>query len=231
MISVIVVEDHDGLREDVVFGLNAEGLLAQGAADGAAFDRLFFAAPPDVVVIDRMLPGEDGMSIARRVRSAGTGRKIGVVFLSSLGSLDERIEGLGLADAYLVKPADLRELAAVIASVYRRLNPAPKDDDSGAWRILSRRLELVSPQGQRTELSFKEMQVLALLAAANGTPVSARKLIEAMEENWLIYEKNRLELILSRLRQKIRQASGASGNPIKAVRNEGYLLAVSMLRV
>ena len=229
MISVILVEDHDGLREDMVFGLNAEGLQAQGVADGPAFDRLFGSGAPDVVVIDRMLPGEDGMSIAWRVRNAGTAKKTGIVFLSSLGSLDERIEGLGLADAYLVKPADLRELAAVISSVYRRLNSLEKSGEAGSWRILPHRLELVSPQGRRAELSFKEMQTLALLADASGAPVSARKLIEAMGEDWLQYEKNRLELILSRLRQKIRAAEGVSTNPIKAVRNEGYLLTIPML--
>ena len=65
MISVILVEDHDGLREDTVFGLNAEGLQAQGVADSAAFYRLYALGAPDVVVIDRMLAGEDGM--ARRL--------------------------------------------------------------------------------------------------------------------------------------------------------------------
>lgn len=231
MISVIVVEDHDGLREDVVFGLNAEGLQAQGAADAVEFDRLFGSVAPDVVVIDRMLPGEDGMSIARRVRQTATAKKTGIVFLSSLGSLDERIDGLGLADAYLVKPADLRELAAVISSVYRRLNLVPEGSEPGLWRIFPQRLELVSAQGQSTELSHKELQILALLANAQGVPVSARRLIEAIDEDWLQYEKNRLELILSRLRQKIRAAENVSTNPIKSVRNEGYLLTLTMLVV
>lgn len=231
MISVILVEDHDGLREDMVFGLNAEGLQAQGAADSIEFDRLFHSGAPDVVVIDRMLPGEDGLSIARRVRSATTTKRTGIVFLSSLGSLDERIEGLGLADAYMVKPADLRELAAVISSVYRRLNFLEKGVTPGSWRILPHRLELISPQGRSTALSFKEMQVLILLAEAKGLPVSARKLIEAMGENWLQYEKNRLELILSRLRLKIRSAETVSANVIKSVRNEGYLLTIPMLTV
>ena len=231
MISVILVEDHDGLREDVVLGLSAEGLQAQGVADGVAFDLLFRSAAPDVVVIDRMLPGEDGLSIARRIRSATTTKTTGIVFLSSLGSLDERIEGLGLADAYMVKPADMRELAAVISSVFRRLNPVEKGRNPGLWRILPHRLELISPQGRSTEISFNEMQILALLAEADGMPVSARRLVEAIGENWLQYEKNRLELILSRLRQKIRKVENVSANPIKSVRNEGYLLTIPAMTV
>ena len=231
MISVILIEDHDGLREDTVLGLNAEGLQAQGVADSASFYRLYQLGTPDVVVIDRMLVGEDGMAIARRLRESGAAKRTGIVILSSLGSLDERIEGLGLADGYLVKPADLRELAALITSVYRRINFVSDDEGIGEWRLLRRRLELISPQGQRVELSFKEFQVLSLLATANGTPVTARKLVESMDENWLQYEKNRLELMLSRLRQKIRLTNGESLNPIKSIRNEGYLLTLSMAAI
>ena len=228
MISVILVEDHDGLREDTVFGLNAEGLQAQGVADSAAFYRLYTLGAPDVVVIDRMLVGEDGMAIAQKLHDSGTAKRTGVVVLSALSSLDERIEGLGLADAYMVKPADLRELAAVITSVYRRINFIANDKGVGEWRLLQRQLKLISPQGRNVELSFKEFQVLGLLASANGAPVSARKLVESMDEEWMQYEKNRLELMLSRLRQKIRSADGGNLNPIKPVRNEGYLLTLSM---
>ena len=229
MISVILVEDHDGLREDTVFGLNAEGLQAQGVADSAAFYRLYQLVMPDIVVIDRMLVDEDGMAIARKLRQSNAAKQTGIVILSSLGSLDERIEGLGLADGYLVKPVDLRELAALITSVYRRINFISDDKGIGEWRLLGRRLELISPQGRYVELSFKEFQILSLLATANGTPVAARNLVESMDENWLNYEKNRLELILSRLRQKIRSANGESLNPIKSVRNEGYLMTLSMV--
>ena len=116
----------------------------------------------------------------------------------------------------------------MITSVYRRINFIANDKGVGEWRLLQRQLKLISPQGRNVELSFKEFQVLGLLASANGAPVSAKKLVESMDEEWMQYEKNRLELMLSRLRQKIRSADGGNLNPIKPVRNEGYLLTLSM---
>lgn len=229
MIRVHLLEDHDGLREDTTFALNAEGLLTKGAANGDEFSILCARELPDVAVIDRMLPGEDGLVIARRLRPPLVTKRIGIVFLTSLGALDDRLAGLDFGDAYLVKPIDMRELAAVIRSVYRRINFTTDNRKQGVWRLQPRRLELVSPQGSVIPLSFKETRVLVTLAAANAKMVSIRKLVDAVEEDWLLYEKNRLELLLSRLRQKIRGTNELLINPIKSVRNEGYQLTLPLM--
>ena len=228
MIRVYLLEDHDGLREDTTFALNAEGLRVKSAANGTEFAAMCAHELPDIAVIDRMLPGEDGLLIASRLHSPAITKKIGIVFLTSLGALDEKLEGLEVGDAYLIKPVDMRELAAVIRSVYRRINFTDGNGRQGVWRVQPRRLELISPQGNVVELSFKEIQILVALAGANGKMISARKLVEVMEEDWLQYEKNRLELLLSRLRQKIRATNEISSNPIKSVRNEGYQVTVSL---
>lgn len=228
MISVYLLEDHDGLREDTTFALNAEGLLAKGAANGNEFAALCAHALPDVALIDRMLPGEDGLAIAHGLRAPAVAKKIGIVFLTSLGALDEKLAGLEFGDAYLVKPVDMRELAAVIRSVYRRINFMAGNEKQGTWRLQLRRLELISPQGRVVELSFKEARILVTLAGASGKMVSVRNLVEAVEEDWLLYEKNRLELLLSRLRQKIRATNELSINPIKSVRSEGYQLTIPL---
>lgn len=227
MISVYLIEDQDGLREDTTFGLNAEGLLATGVANGAEFAALCARGLPDVAIIDRMLPGESGLSIAQRLRASATTKRVGIVFLTSLGALDEKLQGLECGDAYLVKPVDMRELAAVIHAVYRRINVTTGDGRHGLWRILPRRLELVSPQGKVVGLSHKEVSVLVALAGSHER-LSVRRLVEAMGEDWLLYEKNRLELLLSRLRQKIRATGELAINPVKAVRNEGYQLTVPL---
>lgn len=139
MIRVYLLEDNDGLREDTTFALNAEGLVVRGAANGLDFADLCANELPDVAVIDRMLPGEDGLSIARSLRAPTVAKKIGIVFLTSLGALNQKLEGLEFGDAYLVKPVDMRELAAVIRSVYRRMNFSGQGEKQGTWRLHLRR--------------------------------------------------------------------------------------------
>ena len=226
MIRVYLLEDQEGLREDTTFALNAEGFVARGAANGSDFSALCANELPDVAVIDRMLPDEDGLLVARKLRPPAVAKKIGIVFLTSLGALNHKLEGLEFGDAYLVKPVDMRELAAVIRSVYRRINFTEEGRKQGVWRLHPRRLELLSPQGKVIELSFNEVRILLALSKTNGNMVSARKLVEVMEEDWMQYEKNRLELLLSRLRQKVRSTNELAINPIKSVRNEGYQLTI-----
>ncbi len=225
MIRVVVVEDHPDLLEDVVFGLNAEGLEVRGAADGRRLDALCAQGMPDVLVLDLMLPGEDGMAIARRMRARG---EIGIVMLTARGQIEDRVAGLELADAYLVKPVDLRELAAVVRSVHRRLRGAAGE---APWILRESRMELLSPGGVPLALTYKEYRVLAALAQAPGQVVGMKSLAEALETDWLSFEKNRLELIIARLRRKIGAAMSEPMNPIKAARSEGYVLTLPIERM
>lgn len=225
MTQVIVVEDHPDLLEDVVFGLNAEGLQARGAADGRQLDALSAQGMPDVLVLDLMLPGEDGMAIARRVRGRG---EIGIVMLTARGQIEDRVAGLELADAYLVKPVDLRELAAVVRSVHRRLRGAVGEPP---WVLRESRMELLSPGGVPLALTYKEYRVLAALAQAPGQVVGMKSLAEALETDWLSFEKNRLELVIARLRRKIGAAMSEPMNPIKAARSEGYVFTLPIERM
>lgn len=225
MISVVVVEDHPNLLEDIVFGLNAEGLNARGALDAVTCVRLCAESMPEMLVLDIMLPGEDGLALARRLRAQ---THVGLVMLTALGSIENRLAGLDLADAYLVKPIDLRELAAVIRSVHRRVHQASADEAAPSWRLVMRQQGIVSPLGSSVELTYKECLTLALLARAGDRPVQTRALVAALEEDWFGYEKNRLELLISRLRQKIMMSGKLTANPIKAVRNEGYVLTIPL---
>lgn len=226
--AVYLLEDNDGLREDTVFSLQAEGLPVQGAATPERFQQLCQQHWPDVVIIDRMLAqGADGMDAVRWLREQPQGDNTGVVFLTALGAIDDKLDGLGLGDAYLVKPVDMRELSAVVRAIARRLHTAAAYDGQDVWCLSPRRLELRSPQGRVTEVSHKECLLLSALAQHHGK-LSAKGLVEAMEENWAIYEKNRLELLLSRLRTKIRALQPMAINPIKSLRNEGYQLTITL---
>ncbi len=121
---IAVVDDEEALRSAVVDYLRMEGLEAVGADGGAALDAILAERPVDLVILDVNMPGEDGFSIARRLRAAGP---VGVIMLTAKSGLVDRVVGLEIgADDYVAKPFDLRELLARVRAVLRRLNaPAP----------------------------------------------------------------------------------------------------------
>lgn len=120
-LRIFLVEDTADLREEIVFGLSAMNFDVSGFGDSAGLYRALAVKRCDIVVIDIGLPGEDGFSIARHLRKNPA---FGLVFLTAHTTLDDRLHGFGSgADAYLVKPIDMRELAATLRVVERRLRP------------------------------------------------------------------------------------------------------------
>ena len=120
---IAVVDDEEALRSAVVDYLQMEGLNAVGADGGAGLDAILAERPVDLVILDVNMPGEDGFSIARRLRNAGP---IGVIMLTAKSGLVDRVVGLEIgADDYVAKPFDLRELLARVRAVLRRLNAPP----------------------------------------------------------------------------------------------------------
>ncbi len=226
MIKVNVVEDNQFLLDDIIYSLNTRGFDCGGAVNAKSFDCLMLSKQPDIVILDITLPDESGLSIARRLRDSHKTKNIGIVFLTARGSLNDRIEGLELADSYQVKPIDYGELAAVITSVYRRLPTNGSFLENLVWQLHEKTLELHSPLGEILGVSYREYIVLQELCQSTTGPVSAKQIIEAWNENWLTYEKNRLELLLSRLRSKIKGLSNDKANPIRSIRNQGYNLMI-----
>lgn len=218
MTRIIVVEDNDDLREEIVFQLRHAGHAARGAGDGPALDRALAAEAAEVIVLDIGLPGEDGFAIARRLRR--TLPDIGIVVLTARGLLEDRLRGLDLgADAYLVKPVDPRELVAVVASLARRVAPVDGDD----WVLDTTRRELLDPQGTGIALTHTEYLLMQALAQCAPDVASRRTLVEALGHEFLQFDERRLEAALSRLRRKLQGEAGDS--PLKSARNQGYVFA------
>ncbi len=217
MIHVALVEDHAALREEIAFLLGHQGFRVSPCADGPTLDALLATEGCDVVVLDVGLPGEDGFSIAERLRSIP---HLGVVMLTARGALEDRVRGLrGGADAYLVKPVDWRELAAVIESVVRRL-PEP-DASAEAWQLRAGGRRLLAPDGTIIELTHTEAALLIRLAEDAPNPVAREALMIAAIGVPLDGDFRRLEVALSRLRLKI-NAAVPNANPIRAARGKGY---------
>lgn len=130
-LDILVVEDHDGLRETTVLALQGMGHRALGAAGGRELDAALEGFRPDLLLLDLNLPGEDGLSIARRMRAARPG--LGIILVTVREQVQDRVEGYGSgADLYLTKPTSLEELTAAIAALARRLRPVPQDLQEGA---------------------------------------------------------------------------------------------------
>ena len=223
MKHIVVVEDNEDLLDEVVFHLGRQPDYAvYSARDGRELDACLAAHPVDVVVLDLGLPGEDGVEIARRLHPRDT--VLGIVMLTARGTLDERIVGLQTgADAYLVKPVDMRELVAVIESVHRRLgksaDPLPLAVEDQCWVFYPLRWQVRAPDGQMHELTAAESRILRLLAESGGQTVSRQSLAAVEGLAALDFDYRRLESTISRLRRKL---SRSGQSPLRAARGQGY---------
>jgi DNA-binding response OmpR family regulator len=230
VLRIVVVEDEDDLREDVVFNLSDAGFEARGVGDGLALDDALRQAGADIVILDVGLPGEDGHAIARRLRADASLQSIGIIMLTAMGTLDDRVQGLkGGADIYMVKPVDFVELEACIESLARRLVPA-RVEPVGCWSFAPDRWELVPPSGTAIKLTLTEKKLVDILIRAAGVAVPRRDIIKGMGESPAEYDERRLEAAVSRLRRKIEQACPSSTQPIQAAHGIGYAFTGPLAR-
>ncbi len=226
MIRIALVEDHPDLREEIEFHLGRLGHAITGLADGAALQRHLATEVVDVLLLDIGLPGEDGLSIAGRLRRAHP--QMGIAMLTARGQLEERLAGLGSgADIYLVKPVDMRELAAVIESLHRRLYRVDAPPRHNAWQLDGQTLELVSPAQVAVMLTPTEFNLMRALAEAAPQPATRAALAAAMGHPEFDFDHRRLETALSRLRRKIELRCGEA-SPLRSARSIGYVFAAPL---
>lgn len=228
-LQIILVEDNPDLRDDLQFQLTASGFAVTTAGDAPALDQHLRVAPCDIAILDIGLPGESGLSIARRLRQ--TYPAMGIIMLTAYGELDTRLDGFERgADLYLVKPVDSRELVAHLRALQRRLPAAlPAPPPPAAWILRQAGRELVTPHHQPIALTHMESQVLGVLAQHIGQTVERKILIaEIAGASAHAFDPRRLEVCICRLRQKMLDAGPAATNlpadalPLKTARGVGY---------
>lgn len=227
MIQIAIVEDDLDLLDDLAFNVRQAGYAVEALPDGKALDAWLAGHEANILVLDLRLPGEDGLSIARRMRQAQP--QMGLIILTARSTLDDRVQGLEQgADAYLAKPADLRELVAVIRNLACRIGIAlPPPKHRTTWALKPSQLQLVAPGGQPISLSPGEFRVLQAAASAKSNLVSRKTLVEAMGYNYWHYDERRLETLISRLRRKLASAT-AEDFPVRGVKGHGYLFGVDL---
>jgi DNA-binding response OmpR family regulator len=229
MINVAVVEDDPDLCGSIQRYLSLVGMTVKGAGSGEELDALLADFTPDLLVLDVNLPGEDGFSIAARLRSRS---KVGIVMLTARGQLDDRVLGLTAgADAYLVKPVQFRELEAVIHSLARRLREAPmaektdsREEPPHAWSFDAASWSLITPNGHQVPLTNAEFRVLQTLTAEPGASVAREEIANALGKVVGGYDDRSIDAVMARLRRKVQTATGEN-LPIRAVRSVGYVFA------
>ena len=226
---ILVVDDDPGIREVLTDYLGQHGYAAEGAATAAEMDRAIAARPPDLIVLDLMMPGEDGLSVCRRI--AGKGPPI--VMLSAMGEDTDRIIGLELgADDYLAKPCNPRELLARVRAVLRR----PRDEAAGdapallfaGWRLDLMRRELTRPDQQVVPLSAGEFALLRAFAERPGRVMTRDQLLERARGTDADIFDRAMDVQISRLRKKLDDGSGLE--MIQTLRGEGYMFDVKVER-
>ena len=222
-LRLVVCEDDPDLLAILLAGLPHFGIDARGVANGEALDRALVQHRPTVVVLDIGLPGEDGLSIARRLRAAG-GAPIGIILLTARGALDDRLEGLrDGADVYFVKPVDLRELAFAVRNLHRRVSPPAQEEAGvGVYTLDPLHSQLGLPTGEQVPLTATELRILQALAQNPGEVVERVDLLRNLQLPMDLPGMQRLETQISRLRSKVRKHSGAESLPLHARHGVGY---------
>ena len=216
------VEDDASIRDIEVYALRSTGFEAEGFADGTSFWQALQSQKPELVVLDVMLPGLDGIELLRRMRAAEEFSHIPVVMATAKGAEYDKIQGLDLgADYYLTKPFGVMELVSCVKAVLRRCAPqkTPQLLIAGALTLDPER-HIVMADGARVELTLKEFELLRLLLLHPGVAFTREKLMERVWGTDYLGETRTVDMHVRTLRQKL----GACGEMIETVRGVGYRL-------
>ena len=219
------VEDDASILDIEVYTLQSTGFQAQGFADGGAFWSALESARelPELVVLDVMLPGVDGVELLRRMRAAPATRSIPVVMATARGAEYDKIQALDLgADYYLTKPFGVMELVSCVKAVLRRCrrDDAERAGLSAGGVSLDADAHTVTAGGQRITLTYKEFELLRLFMAHPGTAFTREQLMERVWGTDYCGETRTVDMHIRTLRQKL----GEYGEMIETVRGVGYRL-------
>ncbi len=216
---IYYVEDDSGIRELVIYTLKNTGLDAVGLSDGKELYAALKKEIPELLLLDIMLPGEDGVSILRRLRENPETKELPIILLTAKGEEYEKVTGLDAgADDYLAKPFGMLELVARIHALLRRTKPIRTTELASGAIFLDEKAHTVSVAGEEVALTLKEYQLLRLLMQKKGVALTRDSLLETV---WGYKDDNETRTVDVHIRT-LRQKLGAEGAQIETVRGVGY---------
>ena len=218
------VEDDSSIRDIEVYALTSTGFEARGFEDGISFWKALQSEKPELVVLDVMLPGIDGVTLLKTMKAQDEFRDIPVIMATARGTEYDKIQSLDLgADDYLVKPFGIMEMVSRVKAVLRRCKPkAPSNLLKLDGLVLNPEEHTVTVDGERVSLTYKEYALLHLFLSQPGVAFTREQLLSSVWNAEFLGETRTVDMHIRTLRQKL----GSYGSLIETVRNVGYRLEV-----
>ena len=219
---IYLLEDDDSIRKLVIYGLESQGYEAQGFELPSLFWKAMGRQLPELILLDIMLPEEDGLTILQKLRSASATKKIPVIMLTAKNTEYDRVIGLDNgADDFVSKPFGMMELVARVRAVLRRTEPASSSTEYQVGPLyVSPERHIVKVNGQDVTLTYKEFEILCLLMENEGVVLTRSVLMDRIWGCEFERENRTLDVHIRTLRAKL----GEAGSCIETVRGVGYKL-------
>lgn len=223
MALIYVVEDDINIQEIETFALANVGYEVKGFASAAEFYNAIDQILPDLVLLDIMLPDEDGLSIVQKLRARKDTAKVPVIMVTAKTTEIDKVKGLDLgADDYMTKPFGVMELISRVKAILRR-SARPEDKEKVLHLsniVLDMERHAVTVSGQPCELTYKEYELLKLLMMNAGIVTTRETILDRVWGTNFEGESRTLDMHIKTLRQKLKE----EGSLIKTVRNVGYIM-------
>ena len=216
------VDDDNTIRDIEVYTLVKTGFEAKGFANGISMLEALKTEKPELIVLDIMLPGKDGVDVLKEIRNNPESCKIPVIMATAKGTEMDKIQGLDTgADDYLVKPFGVMEMVSRIKAVLRRCEPNEAEKELSVGNItLNDQKHMVTVMGEKVTLTFKEFEMLKLFMSHPGVVYSRDKLLSEIWGSEYLGESRTVDMHIKTLRQKL----GEAGKHIETVIGVGYRL-------
>jgi len=216
------VEDDSSIRDIEVYALSSTGFDARGFEDGDSFWQALQSERPELVVLDVMLPGKDGVTLLKLMKQSEEFRDIPVIMATAKGTEYDKIQSLDLgSDDYLVKPFGIMEMVSRVKAVLRRCKrTAPSNLLKLDGLVLNPEEHTVTVDGERIALTYKEYELLHLFLSQPGIAFTREQLLASVWNTEYAGETRTVDMHIRTLRQKL----GSYGNIIETIRNVGYRL-------
>lgn len=222
MALIYIVEDDRSILEIEEFALKNSGYRVMGFQEAKTFYTALKTQLPDLVLLDIMLPDEDGLTILGKIRNSEDTRKLPVIMVTAKTTEIDKVKGLDMgADDYMTKPFGVMELISRVKALLRRTIPQEADLSLSFGGIeMDERRHQVTVNGELCELTYKEYELLKLFLSNTGIVITRDKILDKIWGTDFIGESRTIDMHVKNLRKKL----GGEGSLIKTVRNVGYVM-------